>query len=97
MCGPYGNENFPWKEYDREISKVFNKFAGKEVNPADPKDPVLEEMRREATMHYSYLRLVAEGTKPDLVRDTAKITRINAELVQKDDGKWVIGNRFFRG
>ncbi len=84
-----------WADHDTGISKAFNRFAGKVVNPADPKDPVLEEMRREATMHYSYLRLVAPGTQRD--DDSTKITRINAELVDAGDGKWRIGNRFFRG
>ena len=84
-----------WCDYDREISKVFNRFAGTPVNPADPKDPVLEEMRLEATMHYSYLRLVAPGTGRE--EDSEKITRINAELVDAGNGKWRIGNRFFRG
>lgn len=96
MCGPYGNDDFFWqRQRDREISKVFNKFAGKEVNPADPNDPVLKEMRHEAMMRYSYIRLVAEGAQPE--RDPAKITQISAELVPTDDGKWKIGNRFFRG
>ena len=96
MCGPYGDGNFwNWREYDREISKAFNKFAGKEVDPADPKDPVLEEMRREATMHYSFLRLVAPGTMRDGIDEP--ITRINAELQDAGNGKWKIGNRFFRG
>ena len=84
-----------WDDHDKGISKTFNRFAGKLVNPADPKDPVLEEMRREATMHYSTLRLVAPGTQRE--EDSHKITRINAELVDAGDGKWRIGNRFFRG
>lgn len=95
MCGPYGDSLRNWDVYDREISKAFNKFAGKEVNPADPKDPVLAEMRKEAMMHYSYLRLVPEGADP--ARDDAKITRISAELVDAGNGKWKVGNRFFRG
>jgi hypothetical protein len=84
-----------WAPYDKEISKVFNCFAGKIVNPADPADPVLEAMRLEATQHYSYLRLVAPGTERE--DGSAKITRINAELEDAGNGKWRIGNRFFRG
>ena len=84
-----------WAPYDKEISKVFNRFAGKIVNPANPDDPVLEAMRLEATMHYSYLRLVAPGTARE--EDSSKITRINAELEDAGNGKWRIGNRFFRG
>lgn len=95
MCGPYGDFIRNWREYDREISKAFNKFAGKEVDPANPKDPVLEEMRKEATMHYSFLRLVTPGTARDPF--DAPITRINAELQDAGNGKWKIGNRFFRG
>jgi len=95
MCGPYGDNIRNWLPYDREITKAFNKFAGKEVNPANPNDPVLEEMRKEATMHYSFLRLVAPGTTLDVF--DAPITRINAELEDAGNGKWKIGNRFFRG
>lgn len=84
-----------WKDYDRDINKVFNRFAGRIVNPADPNDPVLEAMRTEATMHYSRLRLVAPGTERE--EDSTKITQINAELVDNGDGQWRIGNRFFRG
>lgn len=84
-----------WKDYDKSIAKVFNRFAGKIVNPANPNDPVLEEMRKEATMHYSYLRLVAPGTERE--GDAGKITRINAELIDAGKGQWRIGNRFFRG
>lgn len=84
-----------WKPYDREIRKEFNRFAGKIVDPADPKDPVLEEMRLKAMMRYSYLRLVAPGTEREY--DDAKLTRINAELQDAGNGKWRIGNRFFRG
>ncbi len=99
MCRPYGNQDpseirRQMREYDSEITKVFNRFAGKKVDPANPNDPVLEEMRREAAMHYSYLRLVGESADND--RSFAKITRISAELV--NNGKdWRIGNRFFRG
>jgi hypothetical protein len=85
-----------WSVYDRDIRKVFNRFAGKAVDPANPNDPVLEAMRTEATMHYSYLRLVAPGTKREDDADD-KITRINAELVANKDGTWRIGKRFFRG
>jgi hypothetical protein len=95
MCGPYGREDGWWKPYDKEITKAFNKFAGKEINPSNPGDPVLKEMQKEAAMHYSYLRLVPEGADP--ARDDAKITRISAELVDAGDGKWKVGNRFFRG
>ncbi|TAL38009.1 MAG: hypothetical protein EPN97_04375 [Alphaproteobacteria bacterium] len=84
-----------WAPYDKEISKVFNRFAGKIVNPANPEDPVLEAMRLEAHMHYSYLRLVAPGTERE--ENSEKITRINAELEDAGNGKWRIGNRFFRG
>jgi hypothetical protein len=84
-----------WRPYDREIAKVFNRFAGKTVNPADVNDPVLEDMRTEAAMHYSYLNLVPEGSKRG--EDSDQIIRINAELVAGSDGKWHIGNRFFRG
>lgn len=84
-----------WKEYDRGLGKAFNRFAGRIVNPADPNDPVLDAMRREATMYYSHLRLVAPGTQRE--DDSTKITRINAELVDNGDGQWRIGNRFFRG
>jgi hypothetical protein len=88
-------ENRRWrKRLNDDLSKTFNRFAGQRVNPADPKDPVLEEMRREAAMHYSYLRLVPEGTK--LGDDHAKLTRINAELVNDGKGEWRIGKRFFR-
>ncbi|MEZ0224289.1 MAG: hypothetical protein ACAH83_07045 [Alphaproteobacteria bacterium] len=83
-----------WAPYDREITKVFNQFAGKTVNPANPQDPVLEAMRLEAFQHYSYLRLVAPGTERE--DGSEKITRINAELEDAGDGKWRIGNRFFR-
>lgn len=90
MCGPYGewNEKRWRRDLDREITQVFNKFAGQKVNPADPNDPVLKEMRQEATMHYSTLRLVAPGTKPDH-DDQRTITRINAELVTDGKGEWL--------
>ena len=85
-----------WRnEMDGHISKVFNRFAGQTVNPADPQDKVLAEMRQEAAMYYSYLRLVPPGTARSA--DDSKITRINAELESTGDGKWRIGNRFFRG
>lgn len=83
------------REMDEGVSRDFNRFAGKQVNPANPHDPVLDEMRREAASFYSYLRLVAPGTKAD--ENAHKITRINAELVDDGNGKWRIGNRFFRG
>lgn len=95
MCGPYGDNIRNWLPYDREVTKAFNKFAGKEVNPADPKDPVLEEMRAEARNHYSFLRLVSPGATRDGIDEP--ITRINAELKDAGNGKWKIGNRFFRG
>jgi hypothetical protein len=96
MCGPYGDNIINWRPYDREITKAFNRFAGKEVNPANPDDPVLEEMRAEARNRYSSLRLVAPGTtrSDDSVES---FTRINAELEDAGNGKWKIGNRFFRG
>lgn len=96
MYEPYGNENNDWwKSYDREIAKVFKKFAGKQVNPADAKDPILEAMRLEAATYYSYLRLISAGSEPP--RDPAEFSRINVDLVEQSDGKWAIGNRFFRG
>ncbi|MEZ0261399.1 MAG: hypothetical protein ACAH80_10340 [Alphaproteobacteria bacterium] len=95
MCGPYGDNIRNWLPYDREVTKAFNKFAGKEVNPANPNDPVLEEMRKQATNFYSHLRLVAPGTTRDGIDEP--ITRINAELQDAGNGKWKIGNRFFRG
>jgi hypothetical protein len=84
-----------WRqEHNKEVTKTFNRFAGKSVNPANPNDPVLEEMRREATMHYSHLRLVPEGTP--LGDDPSKLTRISAELASDGKGNWKIGNRFSR-
>ncbi len=86
-----------WKDnMNAHISKAFNRFAGKEVNPTNPHDPVLEEMRREASMFYSYLRLVPPGTTADPSK-SGEITRINAELVAAGNGKWRIGKNFFRG
>ncbi len=60
-----------WRnEMDGHITKVFNRFAGQTVNPADPQDKVLAEMRQEAAMYYSYLRLVPPARR--VRRMTAK-------------------------
>lgn len=89
------NNERKWRrEMDADISKLFNRFAGRQVNPANPRDPVLEEMRLQAARRYSYLNLVPPGAKAD--ENSHEITRINAELVNDGKGKWHIGNRFFR-
>lgn len=89
------NNERKWRRArDAEVTRVFNRFAGKIVDPADPRDPVLEEMRREAAMHYSMLSLVPPGAARC---EPGKISRINAELQDAGGGKWRIGNRFFRG
>ncbi|MBI3440593.1 MAG: hypothetical protein HY052_02120 [Proteobacteria bacterium] len=80
---------------NKEISQVFNRFAGQIVDPANPSDPVLKAMNLEAFNHFSTLRLVSIGTQPDETDDV--LTRINAELISAGGGKWRIGNRFFRG
>lgn len=85
------NERFKGiKEF--RLAEFFNKFAGKIVNPSDPNDPVLEEMRFMASRSYSELALVPSGTKRE-----ENFCRINAELVDAGNGQWRIGNRFFRG
>lgn len=95
MCGNYGDEE-KWqkqwqRERDRQISAEFNKFAGKQVNPADPNDPVLEEMRKEARNLYSRLQLVPAGKT--ITRDNGGPI-VSAELIANKDGSWRIGSRF---
>lgn len=93
MCGNYGDDIH--NLFDEEITKVFNRFAGKTVDLSNPKDPVLKEMQEEAARRFSRLRLVPEGTVRE-ENGRVHISRINAELVA-DGNKWKIGNRFFRG
>lgn len=94
MCGKYGDNDFR-DQMDAEITRVFNRFAGKTVDPSNPKDPVLKEMQDAATDYFGRIRLVPRGARRE-DDNPLHITRINAELVP-DGNTWKIGNRFFRG
>lgn len=83
----------PLDERNKEIQKIFNRFAGKIVDPANPQDFVLKEMKFEASSHYSTLNLVPKGAQSE----NRNICRINAELIDAGGGKWKIGKRFFCG
>jgi len=95
MCGDYGDIKKLQKQWERErnkqITAVFNKFAGKQVNPADVNDPVLAEMRHEALNLYSKLQLVPAG-KAITRQEGGPV--VSAELIANKDGTWRIGSRF---
>jgi hypothetical protein len=90
-----------WKEADKEISTIFNQFAGKTIefsmglSGTGVNGSLMYEMNQAAARRYSYLRFVAPGTQRD--ENSHEITRINVEISPDGDGKWRIGNRFFRG
>src|SRR5436190_1109936 len=97
MCGNYAGQSERWRKgREQQISLTFNKFAGKSVNPADPNDPVLEEMRQAATQFYSKLQLVPAGVvRPYIGGNNGPL--VNAELIPASDGSWRIGNSFHAG
>lgn len=95
-----------------KLTKLFNKFVGKEVpmiekkvpanigcrivettqvSPADPKDPVLEEMKKTAEENGLKLRVWwpgVSGTK-DL-----RNNRVNAHIAKASDGKYRVTDDF---
>lgn len=91
----------------RSISGIFKKFAGREVGMTeetytvrgktftqvklDTSDPVIKEMRDEASKNGLKLRLWWPGVQgtPD-----ARPDRVNIHIEKSDDGKWRVGKKF---
>ncbi len=61
------------------------------ISPANPNDPVFEEMRTEAQKHGLTLRLWWEGVVGTMDYRT---NRVNATIEKNGDGKWRVSSRF---
>jgi len=91
----------------RDISRIFNKFAGREVNMTeetytvkgrtftqvklDTSDPVIKEMRDEAGKNDLKLRVWWPGVTG---KPDARADRVNAHIEKHSDGKWRVGSQF---
>lgn len=100
-------EGFAMKE---NISKIFNKFAGREVQVAEyavrtkngcrmqysfaNNDPVIEEIRQEASAHGYVLRPQLPGTT---IAKNIMHNRLNIYAEKSTDGKWRVSNKFVIG
>lgn len=75
------------------VSRLFNKFAGKEISPPQNRasDPVIKQMERVAKSEGLKLRVKFPGY---LYTQELRTDRINAYAVQGPDGKWRISNTF---
>lgn len=91
----------------RDVSHLFNHFAGKEfpmremaakpphkgqhVAPENPQHPLIADMQQEAEKHGLKLRLCWPGKV--MTRDL-RADRVNAHVVKAADGTWRIGSTF---
>lgn len=80
----------------KDIASLFNRFAGKEVQPPDAKnsDTVIREMQKIASDNGFVLRVWFPGMGG--TKDY-RVGRINAYVEKGADGKYRVGNRFSIG
>jgi hypothetical protein len=72
-------------------SKRLGDMTFDEVRLADPQDPLIMEMSKTAERHGLSLRLWWPGRIGTMEINNS---RVNAHIVQGDDGKWRIGENF---
>lgn len=74
----------------QNLTSLFNKFAGREVQPPDTSgpDPVIEEMRKLARDNGLTLRACFPGY---LITKDYRLDRVNALIEKGSGGKYRIG------
>lgn len=84
----------------RMTEKKINIKIGKDtyphtqIEPADPKDPLITGMEETAKKAGMSLRLGWPGV---MHTPNVKMNRVNARIEKGDDGKWRIGKKFMLG
>jgi hypothetical protein len=84
----------------KDLTKLFNKFAGKEISvqeieadffDVDPNDKTVQAMENLAKANGLTLRVIFPGSR---VTKDMRMDRVNVHVEKEVDGKYRIGNRF---
>lgn len=79
---------------ESELSRIFGRFAGREIALTDEDDPTISAMANAAERGGYTLRLVAEAAR---IEADYNPRRANVHLEKSTDGKWRVSSHYHLG